>query len=248
MILGALFFIVALVYAGVGFGGGSSYLALLVLWGVPYAVIPPLALICNIVVVAGSSVMSVRAGHLNKRLLLPLIVTSVPMAYLGGRLPIGKDLFLIVLFFSLLVSGLRLLHQHRSYDDTPDKVRRLPLWLSTSLGAALGFLAGITGIGGGIFLSPILYHLRAGTPRQIATTASLFILVNSLSGLMGQLHKDVPVDALHAYWILPLLAFIGGQLGNRLMLRWLPARVIALLTALLVLFVAGQLGLRISAG
>jgi uncharacterized protein len=244
MILGGLFFIVALFYASVGFGGGSSYLALLVLWDLPYAVIPAIALICNIVVVAGNSFHYVRAGYLNKRLLLPLVMASIPMSYLGGRLEIEKNVFVLILFLSLLMTGIRLLIQHRSYEDDIGAYKPIPGWLAAITGGTLGLLAGITGIGGGIFLSPVLYNLRAGSPKQIACITSLFILLNSISGLAGQLQKHGFSETTTQYWYLPALAFLGGQAGNLLMLRFIPARIAALLTALLVLFVAIHLGLK----
>lgn len=246
--LGFLFFIVALFYASVGFGGGSSYLALLVLWKVPYAVIPVIALICNIVVVSGNSFHYLRAGHLNWRLAVPLTAASIPLAYIGGRLPIDKETFTIILFVSLLVAGTRLLVQYRRYDKDPGTYKKMPVWLGIAIGAVLGFLAGVTGIGGGIFLAPVLYNLRAGSPRQIAATTSLFILLNSISGLLGQLHKGIPIQVVTEYWCLSLLVLFGGQIGNVMTLKWIPARFTALFTALLVLFVAGRLGVHIWQG
>lgn len=242
MLLGCLFFLVAVFYASIGFGGGSSYIALLALWEVPFAAIPVIALLCNIIVVSGNSFHYARAGYLDKRLLLPLVLASIPMAYIGGRLPIGKEMFLLLLFISLTLSGLRLLIQHRQYGETSQRYRQLPLWLGGSIGAALGLLAGITGIGGGIFLAPVLYQLRAGSPKHIATASSVFILLNSLSGLAGQFQKSGLSPVILDYWYLPLLALMGGQIGNRMTLKWIPPRTVALLTALLILFVAGRLG------
>lgn len=243
--LALLFFIVAAFYASVGFGGGSSYLALLVLWDVPYIIIPAIALICNITVVSGNSFHYIRAGYLNWRLLLPPTLASVPFAYLGGRLEVEKELFVILLFAALLFAGIRLLINYRHYDDVVSSYKNLPIWLGTIVGIVLGFLAGVVGIGGGIFLAPILYNFRAGTPKQIAMTASLFILVNSIAGLMGQLQKNGVTDALLDYWYLPFLALLGGQLGNLITIKLIPARIVALLTSLLVLFVASRLGLLV---
>lgn len=244
MLLGLLFFIVAAFYASIGFGGGTSYIALLVLWGLPYAAIPALALACNIVVVSGNSFHYVRAGYCNKRLVLPFLV-GVPFAYIGGKLPIDKETFTAILFVSLLFAGMRMLIQHRRYGEDTGSYRTMPLWISISLGSILGFLAGITGIGGGIFLAPVLYNLRAGSPKQIAATTSIFILLNSIAGLVGQMQKHVDTDIMLHYWYLPLLVLAGGQLGNQMMLKLMPTRITALLTALLVLFVAGRLGLHI---
>jgi uncharacterized membrane protein YfcA len=242
MLLGILFTLVAIFYASVGFGGGSSYLALLVLWGLPFAVIPVVALICNIVVVSGNSIHYARAGYVNWRLLLPPVLASVPMAYLGGRLVIEKEVFVVILFMTLFITGLRLLVKHRQYGDEMTVYRAMPLWQGLGLGAVLGFLAGVVGIGGGIFLAPVLYNLRVAAPKVIAATASVFILVNSIAGLFGQLDKNGFIHEIMDYWYLPLLVLLGGQVGNWLTIRWVPAKVIALLTALLVLFVACRLG------
>lgn len=247
MLLGLLFFLVALFYASVGFGGGSSYLAFLALLGVPFAVMPAIALICNITVVSGNSFHYVRAGYLNWRLLLPPTITSVPFAYVGGRMEIEKEHFLLLLFATLLVAGIRLLLNYRMYDDKVESYRPLSYGIGGTIGAILGFISGVVGIGGGIFLAPILYNLRAGRPKHIATTASLFILVNSIAGLTGQLQKHGVSEAMLDYWYLPCLVLLGGQLGNFLTINFFPQRIIALLTACLVLFVATRLGLMLFA-
>src|SRR5690606_28672665 len=121
----------------IGFGGGSSYIALLALWNVPFSALPVIALLCNIIVVSGNCFPYTRAGYVDKRLLLPLALASVPMAYIGGRLPISKEVFLGVLFIGLRVSGIRLLVQHRQYGETSSQYRRLPLWLGGVIGAVL---------------------------------------------------------------------------------------------------------------
>jgi len=246
MSLGILFLIVAIIYSSVGFGGGSSYLALLLLWDSSFAIIPIIALICNIVVVSGNSFHYIRAGYLNLRIFLPLTLASLPMAYLGGRIEISKDIFEIILFVALLITGLRLLINHKTYNDI-DNYTSISAMKSLVIGGALGFLAGIVGIGGGIFLAPILYNMRVASPRVIATTASLFILVNSIAGIVGQFNKlewHLP-DELLNYWHLPILVLIGGQIGNLLTIKILPPRIIALSTAILVLFVSIKLFLNI---
>ncbi len=245
MLLGIYFALIAFFYASVGFGGGSSYIALLVFWGAPYTIIPMIALVCNIVVVSGNSFHYIRAGYLNWRLMLPPTLTYIPMAYLGGRLEIEKTSFFIVLFFTLLVSGVQLLIKHRQYDGNPTSYKPLPIWLGSTIGAILGLLAGLVGIGGGIFLAPILYTVKAGSPKQIATTTSLFILLNSASGFVGQFQKVGVTENLMNYWYLPLFVLVGGQLANFITIKHVPARIIALFTALLILFVTGRLGLHI---
>ena len=245
IILPILFFITAILYSSVGFGGGSTYLALLLIWEIPYYILPVIALGCNIVVVSGNSFNYIKAGNLNLRLLLPYLIGSVPMAFIGGTLEVEKSLFEILLFFVLLISGLLLLFNFKSYDDNEKKYKQINYVLSLSIGAILGILSGVVGIGGGIFLSPILFLLRAGLPKHIVTTSSLFILINSLAGILGQLTKSYVLNDVLEYWYLLLLVFIGGQIGNYLNLKILPTRFLALITSCLVIFVAIRMGLKI---
>lgn len=243
--LAALFSVVAFIYASVGFGGGSSYLALLVYWQVSYSIVPAIALICNIVVVSGNSFHYLRAGFFKPKLLLPFAAASVPFSYIGGNLMIEKHLFEQILFWVLLLSGIRLFFQYKIHENYSGEYKNIKTPFALLTGGALGFLAGITGIGGGIYLAPILYNLRAGSPKQIACASSLFILINSLAGLLGQLQKQAIGGALLEYWYLPVVVFIGGQLGNMMLLKFIPLRFAAMLTAVLVLGVATQLGFRI---
>ena len=245
IILPILFFVTAILYSSVGFGGGSTYLALLLLWDIPYYILPVIALGCNIVVVSGNSFNYIKAGNLNHRLLTPYLIGSVPMAYLGGTLEIEKNIFEILLFFVLLISGILLLFNFKSYDNNKNKYKEINYFFSLSIGAVLGILSGIVGIGGGIFLSPILFLLRAGLPKHIVTTSSLFILINSLAGIFGQLTKSYVLNDVLEYWYLLLFVFIGGQIGNYLNLKILPTRFLALITSCLVIFVAIRMALRI---
>ena len=246
LILSILFFVTATLYSSVGFGGGSTYLALLLLWGVPYYIFPAIALLCNIFVVSGNSYNYIRAGNLNLKLLLPYIIGSVPLAFIGGSLQIDKDLFEILLFLVLSTAGFLLLFKFKSYDDNNDSYKKIPFIISLVIGCVLGFISGIVGIGGGIFLSPILFLLRAGKPQHIVTTASIFILINSLSGIIGQLTKHSVFNEINNYWVLILAVIIGGQLGNFLNLKLFSTKILALLTAILVIFVAIRMGLKLS--
>ena len=243
-LLAILFLVTAVLYSSVGFGGGSTYLALLLIWGIPFFVFPVIALSCNIIVVSGNCFNYIRAGNLNLRLLFPYLVGSIPFAYIGGSLPIEKQLFEILLFLVLLVAGILLLFNFKSYDDKDESYRKVSIFISILIGGLLGFISGIVGIGGGIFLSPILFLLRAGKPKQITTTASLFILINSISGLIGQLTKNAVLVEMQNYWYLLVVVFAGGQIGNFLNLKIFPARILALVTAFLVLFVAIRMGIR----
>ena len=245
MLLAILFLVTAILYSSVGFGGGSTYLALLLIWGIPYTIFPIIALSCNIIVVSGNSFNYIRAGNLNLRLLIPYLIGSIPSAYIGGSLPIAKELFEILLFLVLAVAGTLLLFNFRSYDDRESSYRKVPIIICIMIGAVLGFVSGIVGIGGGIFLSPILFLIRAGKPKYIVTAASLFILINSISGTIGQLTKHSVLNEVAGYWYLLAAVFIGGHLGNFLNLKIFPTRVLVLATAFLVLFVAVRMGAHI---
>ena len=245
IILSILFIITATLYSSVGFGGGSTYLAFLLLWGVPYFIFPIIALSCNIIVVSGNCFNYIRAGNLNLKLLIPYLIGSIPFAYIGGSLPIEKRLFEILLFLVLAVAGLLLLFKFKLYDDDEGNYKKVPITVSIIIGSLLGFISGIVGIGGGIFLSPILFLIRAGKPKHIITAASLFILINSLSGIIGQLTKNVVLIEISNYWFLLLAVLVGGQLGNFLNLKMLPTRILALVTAVLVLFVAVRMGVKL---
>ncbi len=244
-LLAILFLVVAILYSSVGLGGGSTYFALLLIWGIPYFIFPVIALSCNIIVVSGNCLNYIRAGNFNLRLLIPYLIGSVPSAYIGGSLPIEKRLFEILLFLSLSVAGFLLLLNIKSYNDKEEGYRKIPIPVSILIGGILGFISGIVGIGGGIFLSPILILIKAGKSRHIVTTASLFILINSISGIIGQLTKnDVLLEAAN-YWYLLVVVLIGGQVGNLLNLKIFPTRILVLLTAILVIFVATRIGFRI---
>ena len=244
-ILSILFFVTAILYSSVGFGGGSTYLALLLIWDVPYYIFPVIALFCNVIVVSGNTFNYVRAGNLNFRLLIPYFIGSIPFAFLGGSINIDKYIFEILLFFVLSVAGVLLLINSNSFKTENIKINKINNFISILIGSILGFVSGIVGIGGGIFLSPILFLLKAGYPRQIATTASLFILINSISGILGQLTKDNVVNEILNYWPLFVVVLLGGQLGNFLNLRFLSNKILALMTSLLVIFVAIRLGFRL---
>ena len=244
MFLAILFLFTAILYSSVGFGGGSTYLALLLIWSVPYSIFPIVALTCNIIVVSGNCFNYIRAGNLNLKLLIPYLAGSIPLAYFGGSLYVEKQLFEILLFIVLLTAGLLLLLNFNSYDDSKLKYRKIPFLFSILIGGILGFISGIVGIGGGIFLSPILFLIRAGRPKHIVSAASLFILINSISGIIGQLTKNNILIELTNYWYLLAALFIGGQIGNFLNLKIFSTRILALVTSLLVLFVSVRMGMR----
>ena len=245
IILPIFFFITAILYSSVGFGGGSTYLALLLIWDTPYYIFPVIALFCNIIVVTGNSVNYIRAGNHNLKLLLPFLIGSIPFAYIGGTLIINKEIFEILLFLVLSVAGSLLLINNKAYENKDVTVKKLNIFISVIIGSLLGLISGIVGIGGGIFLSPILFLLKADKPKNIITTASLFILVNSISGIFGQFTKYNVINEFIIYWPLFLSVFIGGLIGNYLNLKIFSNRVLALITSFLVIFVAARMAFKI---
>jgi uncharacterized membrane protein YfcA len=245
IILAILFLLTALLYASVGFGGGSTYNALLALGGADFRILPAIALVCNIIVVIGGVWRFGAGGHIRLGRIAPWIAASMPFAWLGGRLPISELVFVGLLGAALALAGLRLFFEDE--ETSNGSVPSQPMSLVLPVGAGLGFLAGIVGIGGGIFLAPVLHLLRWDNSRAIAGACSLFILVNSLSGLLGQAMKLGQMHLLadlSANWPLFAAVLIGGQIGSRLGTSHLPAHWLRRLTAGLVLYVAVRLLLR----
>jgi uncharacterized membrane protein YfcA len=243
--LSILFFLTAILYSSVGFGGGSTYLAILLIWGVPYTIFPIIALGCNIIVVSGNCFNYIKAGNLNFKLLTPYLIGSIPLSFIGGSLPLEKQFFEIVLFLVLLIAGCLLLFNFNSYDNKESRYRNISLSLSITIGGILGFISGIVGIGGGIFLSPILFLLKVAKPKHIIAAASLFILINSIFGIIGQLTKEIYFEDMFSYFYLLIAVLIGGQVGNYLNLKIFPTKILALITSALVLFVAIRMGINL---
>ena len=243
--LSTFFFITAILYSSVGFGGGSTYLALMLIFDIPYYIFPIIALFCNIIVVSGNSINYIRSGNLNLKLLTPYLVGSIPFTILGASISIEKEIFETLLFFILIIAGIFLLIGSKSFNKDQIKIKQIPKILSISIGSVIGFISGIVGIGGGIFLSPLLFLIKAGYPKHIATTASLFILINSIFGVAGQLTKNIVFNEFLNYWPLFLVVLMGGQVGNFLNIKFLTNKTLALITSLLVIFVAARMGFRI---
>lgn len=244
LILVPLFFLTALIYAAAGFGGGSTYTALLALWNPDPAIIPVVSLCCNILVVSAGAWRFSREGHVDWRRIWPFFAASVPMAFAGGLLPVPRMVFIGLLSASLFVAGALLLWRPKARAGLPP--RSYSRWLEPALGGALGLLSGIVGIGGGIYLSPVLHLLRWGNPHAIAGTSAVFILANSLSGLAGQLAKSGSElgAVLVGHWPLFPAVLVGGAIGSMLGAKRFDPHWLRVLTGLLILFVAGQLALR----
>ena len=245
IILSIFFFITAILYSSVGFGGGSTYLALMLIWDIPYYIFPIIALSCNIIVVSGNSVNYIRSKNIDLKLLIPYLIGSVPFAFFGASISLEKSLFEIILFFILTSAGVFLFIESKSFSKDGIEIKKISNPLSILIGSVIGFFSGIVGIGGGIFLSPILFLMKAGYPKQIAATASLFILINSIFGVIGQFTKNIVLNEFLNYWPLFLTVFIGGQIGNYLNIKFISNKTLALMTSLLVIFVAARMGFRL---
>tara|TARA_B110000438_G_scaffold90182_1_gene89684 strand:- start:823 stop:1569 length:747 start_codon:yes stop_codon:yes gene_type:complete len=245
IILSIFFFITAILYSSVGFGGGSTYLALMLIWDIPYYIFPVIALFCNIIVVSGNSINYIRSSNLSFNLLIPYLIGSVPFAFFGASISIGKEFFEVLLFVILVIAGIFLFIESKSFNNNNIKINQVPKILSIIIGSAIGFISGIIGIGGGIFLSPILFLMKAGYPKQIAASASLFILINSIFGVAGQLTKDIVFDEFLNFWPLFVAVLTGGQIGNFLNIKFLSNKTLAIITSLLVIFVAIRMGFRL---
>lgn len=233
IILFVSFFWIALIYASVGFGGGSSYLALLAFMALPFEVIRPTALVCNIVVVSGGTYIFYQEGHVDLKKFWPFLVTSVPCAYLGGYWPVKEKSFFVILGITLIVAAFFLWFQDRIQNKGMTSHSPQKTVTSLAIGGSIGFLSGLVSIGGGIFLSPLLHLMNWDRAKKISALASLFILVNSISGLAGQLARNVTLD-----WgfVLPLAGavLVGGQIGSRLGSTRFNALYIKRITALLI--------------
>jgi uncharacterized membrane protein YfcA len=235
------FALIAFVYASVGFGGGSSYLSILALYALPFKEIRFIALLCNIIVVTGGAIIFIRNKQVDWKKILPVALASVPMAFLGAKMKISQDTFFILLGCSLLAAAILLWVKTKTADATTIVTPAKGSYVQDALlGGAIGFLSGMVGIGGGIFLSPLLNLLKWDTPKKIAATATVFILVNSVSGIAGQLGQ-LPADINYQrIGILCIAVLLGGQLGSRMgAIRFNPL-LIRRLTAALVFFAGGE--------
>jgi uncharacterized protein len=233
-----LFFITALLYSMAGFGGGSTYLALLALFSFPYMMMPKVALLCNIIVAGGGAYYFIKAGHFSPRKVYPFILGSVPIAYFAGTIHVNETIFLVLLCLSLAIAGSRMLLSDKSFRVTTEPNRKKTWAIGLPVGIGLGALSGIVGIGGGIFLAPCLYFLGWAQAKEVAAASSVFILVNSIAGLLGQLHKETFSVELAFMLPLAITVLLGGQIGSRIGADKLPKIILQRITAVLILSVS----------
>lgn len=230
ILLLTLIALAALLYSSVGHGGASGYLAVMALLGVAPAVMKPAALVMNIFVAGWVAWRLYRAGYFNARLFWPFALGSVPFAFVGGLLTLPGNFYRYLVGAALLLAALRLLVETR---DQPARSAP-PFMLAVTVGAVLGFISGLTGVGGGIFLSPLLLFLRWADMRHTAALSAAFILLNSISGLAGHLATGAGVPSGLSWMVLAALA--GGMIGAELAVRRLaPIKLRRLLGVVLVI-------------
>ena len=224
--------VIAFLYSSVGHAGASGYIATMTLFGLAATVIRPTALVLNILVATIGSFQFWRAGHFSWKLFWPFALLSVPAAYLGGYIQPSASILRILIGLVLLFSAARLIFRRGDPAETvaPSKPT------AVGVGAGLGFVSGLTGTGGGIFLTPLLLFCRWAHIRQAAAVSAVFILVNSIGGLVGYFTAVRSLPVLGLYLAIP--AVIGGTIGSHLGSRRFPVRAISILLAI-VLAIAG---------
>jgi uncharacterized membrane protein YfcA len=200
--------LVAVLYSSVGHGGASGYLALMALFGIDVVMMKPSALILNLFVSSIAFISYYRAGHFRMRLLLPFVVTSIPLAYLGATLEIPPELYKKILAVCLLIAAMRILIRPREEQE----LRKISVPIALVAGALIGFFSGMIGIGGGIILSPLLLLTRWGGMKETAAASAAFIFLNSAAGLTGHVAAGMEVSPKIALWI--AVAAAGGLLGS----------------------------------
>jgi len=232
----SLFFLIAILYAAVGFGGGSSYLAVLAVTGIAYTQIRSTALLCNIIVVSGNVYLYIIRKEFNWKKVIPLTLFSVPFAFIGGFLKINQTLFFVLLGVTLLFAAITMWIS-KSITASKENTDQMSTVKNASYGGIIGFISGMVGIGGGIFLAPLLHVSKWNSPKKIAATASFFILVNSIAGLIGHYtNPDFSID-WNLTTVLLITVFIGGQIGSRMSTKLLNEIQLKKATAILIAFV-----------
>jgi uncharacterized protein len=214
-LLSLLVFVIATLYASAGFGGASGYLTAMSFFAIPVNVMASTALVLNILVSSISFTNYTRAGHLKLKLLLPFLLTSVPAAFIGGYVRISEQTYMTLLYLMLTYLAVRMVF-FRTRNESPEWAPRpLPLWAALLSGGVIGLLSGMLGIGGGIFLSPLIVLVQWGNSKQAAASAGGFIAINSVSGLIGRIVSGTLVFGQFGFWLLPA-GLLGALIGSRI--------------------------------
>lgn len=214
--IGFLFFIVAFLYSTVGHGGASGYIALMSLLSFAPEQIKPLALLLNVFVSGIAFFKFYKQNYFSFKIFFPFIITSAPLAFLGGYLKLSSEIYKIVVGLILLYAAIRFLLYKKENSNLESVVKpSLPVSLST--GAGLGFLSGITGVGGGIFLSPLLLFMKWASAKETAALSAAFIFINSITGLLGQTLSGIVINQSFLYIIVAVIfgGFFGAELGSK---------------------------------
>ena len=214
-ITGIYFFFIALLYSTVGHAGASGYLATMALLSFPPAIMKPTALMLNIIVALITTIRFVKAGHFSWRLFWPFALASVPLAYLGGGMHVDATMYKVLVGIALVFAAFHLILRSKVVADDPGQMTSPGIGASLAVGGGLGFLSGLTGVGGGIFLSPVLIILNWAGLRRTAAVAAAFILLNSISGLAGYIQKGGAIPDHLGFWSVAVISggFIGSTLG-----------------------------------
>ena len=213
-LLALIFFAIALTYSAVGLGGGSSYIALMSIFGMSYLLIPSLSLSLNLFVTTSGSINFIRYDHARLKLILPFLITSIPFTYIGGAISVSKEIFYWILLISLIFVALRIFFwKNSSLQLKFSKGQKIAL--SLFFGTLLGLIAGIVGIGGGIYLVPIIILLGLGTHQEAAACGAIFVWINSAVGLLARIQHQ-PISPLIEFIPIIIAVLLGGMIGSYL--------------------------------
>lgn len=233
-----LFFVIAFMYSSVGLGGGSSYTAVMSLLGFSVAVIPMVSLVLNVLVTTAGSINFIRKRHARFGLISPFLISSIPMAYVGGMLKLPTTIFFWILFVSLIFVIFRIYFwsEVRLVYSLSAKQKII---ISLAAGSVLGFIAGVVGIGGGIYLVPLIIMLGLGTAKEAAACGAIFVWLNSVSGLVARLQYNM----INLFDYLPLIiaVIIGGSLGSFMGASRFTAKQVEKILGIVIIVAAGFL-------
>lgn len=236
-----LFFITAVVYSSIGFGGGSTYTALLATAGFDFRWIRFLSLLCNSLVTGGNIIRYYNAGIKAFVSFWPFLLVSVPAAYVGGLIEMSQRNYMLILGFSLVLASVMIIFDRQQKLSTFEMGERSQKVLISFLSLIFGLLSGLVGIGGGVFLAPVLHLINWDNPKQIAAISSLFIFVNSLAGLAGHLQQMNDFPSINYIFLLSLAVMVGGFLGSKISVNILSPKAVKIGTGILV----GIIGVRL---